>query len=71
MGGGAFADPNAAVAALPDDAASAEFRRHLARVAMWAHRTGANPPSNPTADLCTSRPAQIRAIQNRWTPIKS
>ncbi|GAA4449975.1 immune inhibitor A domain-containing protein [Phytohabitans houttuyneae] len=24
----------------------------------WAHRTGANPPSAPTGDLCTSRPAR-------------
>ena len=24
----------------------------------WAHRTGANPPNEPTADLCTSRPAR-------------
>ena len=24
----------------------------------WAHRTGANPPDEPTTDLCTSRPAR-------------
>lgn len=24
----------------------------------WAHRTGANPPDEPTDDLCTSRPAR-------------
>ena len=24
----------------------------------WAHRTGANPPTSPTSDLCTSRPAR-------------
>jgi hypothetical protein len=24
----------------------------------WAHRTTANPPNEPTADLCTSRPAR-------------
>jgi hypothetical protein len=24
----------------------------------WLHRTGANPPDEPTADLCTSRPAR-------------
>ena len=24
----------------------------------WLHRTGANPPNEPTADLCTSRPAR-------------
>jgi hypothetical protein len=24
----------------------------------WAHRTGANPPNEPTADLCTSRPGR-------------
>ncbi|MEV0157014.1 choice-of-anchor J domain-containing protein [Micromonospora sp. NPDC050686] len=24
----------------------------------WAHRTGANPPNEPTDDLCTSRPAR-------------
>ncbi|MFL6121101.1 hypothetical protein [Actinophytocola sp.] len=24
----------------------------------WAHRTGANPPDEPTSDLCTSRPGR-------------
>jgi hypothetical protein len=24
----------------------------------WLHRTGANPPNEPTADVCTSRPAR-------------
>lgn len=24
----------------------------------WLHRTGANPPNDPTGDLCTSRPAR-------------
>ena len=24
----------------------------------WAHRTGANPPDEPTSDVCTSRPAR-------------
>ena len=24
----------------------------------WAHRTGVNPPDEPTGDLCTSRPAR-------------
>lgn len=29
----------------------------------WLHRTGANPPNNPTDDLCTSRPARPRTYE--------
>jgi hypothetical protein len=29
----------------------------------WAHRTGANPPDQPTGDLCTSRPARPRLYE--------
>lgn len=29
----------------------------------WAHRTGANPPNEPTTDLCTSRPARPRLYE--------
>lgn len=43
---------------------SAQFNELFDRNVMtidafdWAHRTGANPPNEPTADLCTSRPAR-------------
>ncbi len=43
---------------------SAQFNELFDRNVMtidafdWAHRTGANPPDAPTADLCTSRPAR-------------
>ena len=43
---------------------SSQFNELLDRNVMtidafdWAHRTGANPPDEPTADLCTSRPAR-------------
>jgi hypothetical protein len=32
----------------------------------WAHRTGANPPNEPTADLCTSRPARQRLYEGTF-----
>ena len=43
---------------------SSQFNELLDRNVMtidafdWAHRTGANPPDEPTTDLCTSRPAR-------------
>ncbi len=43
---------------------SSQFNELLDRNVMtvdafdWAHRTTANPPDEPTADLCTSRPAR-------------
>src|SRR3954453_20691771 len=43
---------------------SSQFNELLDRNVMmidafdWAHRRGANPPDEPTADLCTSRPAR-------------
>ncbi|MDR7322522.1 MULTISPECIES: immune inhibitor A domain-containing protein [Catenuloplanes] len=32
----------------------------------WAHRTGANPPNEPTDDVCTSRPARPRAYEGTF-----
>ncbi|MEU6998083.1 hypothetical protein [Nonomuraea sp. NPDC046570] len=32
----------------------------------WAHRTGANPPNEPTSDPCTSRPARPRAYEGTF-----
>jgi hypothetical protein len=32
----------------------------------WAHRTGANPPDEPTSDLCTSRPARPTAYESTF-----
>jgi hypothetical protein len=32
----------------------------------WLHRTGANPPDDPTADLCTSRPARPRTYEGTF-----
>lgn len=32
----------------------------------WLHRTGANPPDEPTADLCTSRPARPRLYEGTF-----
>jgi hypothetical protein len=32
----------------------------------WAHRTGANPPDEPTDDLCTSRPARPRTYEGTF-----
>ena len=43
---------------------SSQFNELLDRNVMtidafdWLHRTGANPPDDPTSDLCTSRPAR-------------
>jgi hypothetical protein len=43
---------------------SSQFNELLDRNIMtidafdWLHRTGANPPDEPTADLCTSRPSR-------------
>jgi hypothetical protein len=32
----------------------------------WQHRTGANPPDEPTGDLCTSRPARPRMYEGTF-----
>lgn len=32
----------------------------------WAHRTGANPPNEPTNDLCTSRPGRPRLYEGTF-----
>ena len=32
----------------------------------WAHRTGANPPNEPTSDVCTSRPARPRLYEGTF-----
>ena len=32
----------------------------------WAHRTGTNPPDEPTADVCTSRPARPRLYEGTF-----
>ncbi|WP_426503721.1 choice-of-anchor J domain-containing protein [Dactylosporangium sp. McL0621] len=32
----------------------------------WAHRTGANPADEPTADLCTSRPTKPRLYEGTF-----
>jgi len=32
----------------------------------WKHRTGANPPDEPTGDLCTSRPARARLYEGTF-----
>lgn len=32
----------------------------------WAHRTGANPADEPTADLCTSRPARPQLYEGTF-----
>ena len=32
----------------------------------WAHRTGVNPADEPTADLCTSRPARPRLYEGTF-----
>jgi hypothetical protein len=32
----------------------------------WAHRTGVNPANEPTADLCTSRPARPRLYEGTF-----
>jgi hypothetical protein len=33
----------------------------------WLHRTGANPPNEPTADLCTSRPARPNLYEGTFS----
>ncbi|NUW34240.1 immune inhibitor A [Nonomuraea sp. SMC257] len=51
---------------------SAQFNELLDRNVMtidafdWLHRTGANPPDEPTADLCTSRPARPRQYEKTF-----
>jgi hypothetical protein len=51
---------------------SAQFNELLDRNVMtidafdWAHRTGVNPPDQPTADLCTSRPARPRLYEGTF-----
>ncbi len=53
---------------------SSQFNELLDRNVMtidafdWAHRTGANPPDEPTADLCTSRPARPRTLRGHLRP---
>jgi hypothetical protein len=48
---------------------SSQFNELLDRNVMtidafdWKHRTGANPPDEPTSDLCTSRPARPRSYE--------
>jgi len=32
----------------------------------WAHRTGVNPPNDPTNDLCTSRPGRPRLYEGTF-----
>jgi hypothetical protein len=32
----------------------------------WAHRTGVNPPDEPTGDLCTSRPSRPRLYEGTF-----
>ena len=51
---------------------SSQFNELLDRNVMtidafdWAHRTGANPPDEPTADLCTSRPGRPRLYEGTF-----
>jgi hypothetical protein len=51
---------------------SAQFNELLDRNVMtvdafdWAHRTGTNPADEPTADLCTSRPARPRLYEGTF-----
>jgi hypothetical protein len=51
---------------------SAQFNELFDRNVMtidaydWAHRTGANPPDEPTNDLCTSRPARPRLYEGTF-----
>ncbi|MEV0203431.1 choice-of-anchor J domain-containing protein [Nonomuraea sp. NPDC050691] len=51
---------------------SSQFNELLDRNVMtidafdWLHRTGANPPDEPTADLCTSRPARPRQYEKTF-----
>ncbi|MET7466031.1 hypothetical protein [Nonomuraea sp. NPDC005501] len=51
---------------------SSQFNELLDRNVMtidafdWLHRTGANPPDEPTSDLCTSRPARPHQYENTF-----
>ena len=51
---------------------SAQFNELFDRNVMtidafdWAHRSGANPADEPTADLCTSRPARARLYEGTF-----
>ena len=51
---------------------SSQFNELLDRNVMtidaydWAHRTGANPPDNPTSDPCTSRSARPRLYEGTF-----
>jgi Immune inhibitor A peptidase M6 len=51
---------------------SSQFNELLDRNIMtidaydWAHRTGANPPDNPTGDPCTSRAARPRLYEGTF-----
>ncbi|HEU5472654.1 MAG TPA: hypothetical protein VFV67_18565 [Actinophytocola sp.] len=51
---------------------SAQFNELFDRNVMtidafdWAHRTGADPANEPTADLCTSRPARPRLYEGTF-----
>ncbi|MGB3440086.1 MAG: choice-of-anchor J domain-containing protein [Actinophytocola sp.] len=51
---------------------SAQFNELVDRNVMtidafdWAHRTGAEPADEPTADLCTSRPARPRLYEGTF-----
>jgi hypothetical protein len=51
---------------------SAQFNELFDRNVMtidafdWAHRSGANPPDEPTADLCTSRPGRPRLYEGTF-----
>jgi hypothetical protein len=51
---------------------SAQFNELFDRNVMtidafdWAHRTTANPPDEPTADLCTSRPARANLYESTF-----
>jgi hypothetical protein len=51
---------------------SSQFNELLDRNVMtidafdWAHRSGANPANEPTADLCTSRPARANLYEGTF-----
>jgi hypothetical protein len=51
---------------------SSQFNELLDRNVMtidaydWAHRTTANPPNEPTADLCTSRPGRANLYESTF-----
>jgi hypothetical protein len=52
---------------------SAQFNELVDRNVMtvdafdWAHRTGANPPDEPTNDLCTSRPGRPHLYEGTFS----